>query len=73
MHILKEYKLTFDCINNMVVYEALFLGLMVSILLKVTNIEIYGDYKLLVNEVNDVYNKNNKNLIPYKVLVEDIL
>jgi len=37
------YKLAFDCTNNMVEYEALILGLKVVVILKIKNIEIYGD------------------------------
>lgn len=37
------YKLYFECTNNMVEYEAFILGLKSIVLLKIKDIEIYGD------------------------------
>lgn len=38
-----DYKLGFECTNNMVEYEALILGLKGAITLRIKDLEIYGD------------------------------
>lgn len=43
------YKLNFKCTNNMAKYEVLILGLKAFLELNVTNLIIYGDFKLIVN------------------------
>jgi len=48
------YKLGFNCTKNMVEYEALILGLRESILLKIRELNIYGDSKIIVNQVEDI-------------------
>ncbi|KAH9316988.1 hypothetical protein KI387_018757, partial [Taxus chinensis] len=47
-----SFKLDFDCINNIVEYEALVLGLQVAYALDVKSINIFGDSQLVVNQVN---------------------
>lgn len=63
------YKLGFECINNMVEYEDLILGLKVALVLKIKDLEIYGDLQLVVNQVNDTYNTKDEKLKPYKIMV----
>jgi len=45
------YKLGFECKNNMVEYEALILGLKAVVALKIKDIEIYEDSRLIINQV----------------------
>lgn len=67
------YKLGFDFINNMIKYEALILEMKVALILKIKNLEIYGYYKLIINQVNDVYNTKDEKLQPYKIFINDLL
>lgn len=67
------YKLGFECTNNMAEYEVLLLGLREAALLKIKELKIYGDSKLVVNQVEDVYNTNDEKLKTYKEAVTDIL
>jgi len=67
------YKLTFDCTNNMAEYEALILGLKATVILKIRNIEIYGDSQIVVNQVQYLFDTKYENLKPYKLVVIDLL
>ena len=50
-----SYKLIFECSNNVANYEALFLGLRALKDLGAKRVKIFGDSKLVVNQVNDIY------------------
>lgn len=67
------FKLGFDCINNMAEYEALILGLKAVVTLKIKDIKIYGDLQLVINQVQDIFDIRYENLIPYKIVVSDLL
>jgi len=55
------YKLAFDCTNNIAKYEALILRLKAIVVMKIKNIEIYGDSQLVVNQVQDFFDTKVKN------------
>jgi len=57
----------------MVEYEALILGLKVALELKIADIEIYGDSLLIVNQVKGTYDTKDEKLIPYRVVVIELL
>lgn len=65
-------KLVFLCTNNIVEYEALIIGLCTTTEWKITQLQVYGDSQLIVNQVNDDYNTKYEKLMPYKQLVEDL-
>ena len=50
-----SFKLTFECTNNVAEYEVLLLGLNALEDLKAKIIDVFGDYELVVNEVNYIY------------------
>lgn len=43
------------------------------VLLKIKELNIYGAYKLVVNQVEYIYNKKDKKLITYKMVVSNML
>lgn len=68
-----SYHLSFDCINNMVEYEALILGLKDTMPLKVKMIKIFGDSQLIMKQVLNIYNIKYPKLQPYKEILENLL
>lgn len=68
-----SYKLNFDCKNNMDEYESLILGLDVSIRMKALNISVFGDSKLVIRQVEGVYQIKDVRMRAYKNLVLDML
>ena len=52
-----SYKLTFECTNNVVEYKALLLGLNTLKGMGEKRIEVFGDSKLVVKQVNDSFQK----------------
>jgi len=51
-----DYKLNFECSNNMIEYKALVLGLKIAINIGISKLKVYGDSQLVINKINDVYN-----------------
>ena len=68
-----SYKLTFDCRNNMVEYEALILGLRTLKELGAKRIVVHGDSKLVINQVKGIYQSKHLKLRAYRNLVLDLL
>lgn len=68
-----SYKLNFDCTNNMAEYESLILGLDVLIRMKAQNISVFGDFELVIRQVEGVYQTNDVRMRAYINLVLDML
>ena len=51
------YKLVFECSNNVADFETLLLGLHALKDLGAKRVQIFGDSELVVNQVNDNYQK----------------
>lgn len=51
----KSYKLLFPCTNNIAEYEALVIGIKLALEWKVTELQVYGDSQLVINQINDEY------------------
>ncbi|XP_074265356.1 uncharacterized protein LOC141587786 [Silene latifolia] len=60
-----SFTLTQLCSNNMAEYQALILGLQMAIEIGVRDMDIYGDSKLVVNQVLGEYEVKKEDLIPY--------
>ncbi|XP_074315068.1 uncharacterized protein LOC141651248 [Silene latifolia] len=60
-----SFTLTRLCSNNMAEYQALILGLQMAIEIGVRDMDIYGDSKLVVNQVLGEYEVKKEDLIPY--------
>jgi len=58
--------------NNRAEYLAITFILQEAIDLGIREIEIYGDSKLVVNQVNGIW-KSNKDMTPYKLEVQSLL
>ncbi|KAI5653838.1 hypothetical protein M9H77_31025 [Catharanthus roseus] len=60
-----SFTLTKKCPNNMVEYQALILGLGIVVNMKQLHLRIYGDSKLVVNQILDIYDVEKPKLLPY--------
>lgn len=57
---------------NLGAYEALTNGLKMAIEWRITELHIYGDSQLIINQVNDNYLTKNEKLVPYKKMVDSL-
>ena len=55
----------------MVEYEALMLGLKWVVQWKITELNVFGDSQLIINQVNDEYQIEDDNLLPFKHMIDD--
>ena len=68
-----SYKLEFKCTNNVAEYEALILGLKALKDLQAQKINIQGDSKLVIKQVQGSYQAKHPRLRTYRNLVVDLL
>ena len=68
-----SFKLNFECTNNVAEYEALLLCLNALKYLKANRIDVYGDSKLVINQVNGSYHTKHPNMRAYRNEVLDML
>ena len=68
----KSYKLLFPCTNNIVEYEALLNGVKLALEWRITELHIFGDSQLVINQVNSDYQTKDNKLIPYKRLIDSL-
>ena len=54
-----------SCSNNVAEYNALLIGLQLAHKMGVHYLEVYGDSKLIVNQVKEEYEVRHKDLVPY--------
>ncbi|XP_031116903.1 uncharacterized protein LOC116020573 [Ipomoea triloba] len=60
-----SFTLTEQCSNNVAEYQALILGLEIAVDMKQLRINIYGDSKLVVNQVMGLYEVRKTELVSY--------
>ncbi|XP_019197694.1 PREDICTED: uncharacterized protein LOC109191489 [Ipomoea nil] len=60
-----SFTLTEQCSNNVAEYQALILGLEIAGDMKQLRINIYGDSKLIINQVLGLYEVKKAELVPY--------
>nr|XP_027068875.1 uncharacterized protein LOC113694208 [Coffea arabica] len=60
-----SFTLTRRCSNNVAEYQALILGLETAVDMKQLHLRVYGDSKLVVNQLLGVYDVKKPELIPY--------
>ena len=60
-----SFTLTECCSNNVAEYQALILGLEMAMDVKTTCLEVFGDSKLIINQVLLHYDMKKPELIPY--------
>ncbi|XP_077226343.1 uncharacterized protein LOC143859575 [Tasmannia lanceolata] len=73
----KEYipisiKLQFECTNNMAEYEACIAGLEAALILKVQEIDVFGDSILIICQTNGNWKTRESKLIPYNFYLESL-
>lgn len=59
------FTLTECCSNNVAKYQALILGLEMTMDAKTTHLEVFGDSKLVINQVLLHYDVKKPEMIPY--------
>ncbi|XP_050889557.1 uncharacterized protein LOC127094826 [Lathyrus oleraceus] len=65
-HIPFTARICFDCTNNMAEYEARIYGIEAAIYLRIKHLEIYGDYVLVIIQINGDWETRHSNLILYR-------
>ncbi|XP_074278463.1 uncharacterized protein LOC141602054 [Silene latifolia] len=60
-----SFTLTQFCSNNVEEYQALILGLQMTIKIGVREMDIYGDSQLVISQILDEYEVRKEDLIPY--------
>ena len=68
----KAYKILFPCTKNIMKYKALINDMMIAVEWRVDELNKFGDSQLIINQVNNVYQKKDEKLIPYKCMVDDL-
>ena len=61
------------CSNNVAKYEALMIGLEIALEMRIDSLQVFGDSKLIVRQVNDEYVVKNENLVPYHQRVKYLM
>ncbi|KMT11469.1 hypothetical protein BVRB_5g107940 [Beta vulgaris subsp. vulgaris] len=65
-HILTySFVLTELCSNNVAEYQALIFGLQMAKEMEIQDLDVYGDFKLVIHQLLDDYDVKKENLIPY--------
>ena len=60
----RSYSLMFPCTNNIAEYEALITGLKTTLEWRITELQVYGDSQLVINQINDDYQTKDDKLLP---------
>ena len=66
-------KLSFDCSNNVVKYEACVLGLQVAIEKKMKSLKVYGDSALVICQLNGEWETRGSKLVPYQEFIKKLI
>ncbi|XP_062006103.1 uncharacterized protein LOC133723308 [Rosa rugosa] len=61
------------CSNNIAEYQALIMGLQTAAKMKISNLEVYGDSKLVVDQLLTIYEVKKEDLVPYFQLATQLL
>ena len=59
-------RLEFECTNNMAEYEALVQGLRKAIELKVSNLKVFGDSKIIIKQIRNQIHSISPHLKAYQ-------
>jgi ribonuclease HI len=68
-----SFKLYFECTNNVAECKALILGIKMIKKLEIKKVIIYGDLKLVINQVKGVYQAKHPRMRAYRNVVLDLL
>lgn len=67
----RSHRLMFPCTNNMIEYEVLIIGIKMDIEWKIIELQVYGDSQLVINQVNDDYQKKDDKLMQNKRMIDE--
>ncbi|XP_059650767.1 uncharacterized protein LOC132296598 [Cornus florida] len=65
MHYPIATKLKFNCIDNMAEYEAYIIGLQAALDMDIKKLIVFGDSKLIINQITGEWQVKDSKLIPY--------
>ena len=65
--LLYSFSLSELCSNNIAKYQALIIGLQMAIEMGISQLEIFGDSKLVINQILEQYDIKKKDFIKKKV------
>ena len=68
----RAFSLTEPCSNNVSEYNTLLIGMQLIEGIGVKNLEVYGDSKLIVNQVRGEYEVRHEDLVPYHNATIDV-
>ncbi|KAM2547428.1 hypothetical protein TB1_018738 [Malus domestica] len=68
-----SFQLSELCSNNVVEYQALIIGLQMAINMGITALEVFGDSKLIINQLLTEYEVRKDDLVPYFRLETQLL
>ena len=71
--LLYAFTLIENCSNNVAEYQALAMGLEMAIELKITRLKVFGDSKLIINQLLALYEVKKPELLPYVNHVKKLL
>nr|XP_023915767.1 uncharacterized protein LOC112027322 [Quercus suber] len=63
--LLYSFSLSELCSNNVAEYQTLIIGLQMAIEMSISQLEIFGDSKLVINQILEQYDVKKEDLIPY--------
>ena len=66
-------KLSFDCTNNVVEYEACVMGLQAAIEKKIKRLIVYGDSVLVICQLNREWETMDSKLVPYQEFIKGLI
>ncbi|KAM1000630.1 hypothetical protein ACFX2A_007359 [Malus domestica] len=67
------FRLSEICSNNIAEYQALIIRLQMAINMEITTLEVYGDSKLIINQLLTEYEVRKDDLVPYFLLATQLL
>ena len=66
-------KVSFDCTNNVAEYEACVLGLQAAIEKKIKSLIVYGDFVLVICQLNGEWETKDSKLVPYQEFIKGLI
>lgn len=68
-----SFKLEFPCSNNVAEYEALILGLIATLKLGVKKLQVQGDSKLIIEQVNGEFALKEAALVEHRTAIQKLI
>jgi ribonuclease HI len=62
-----------ECMNNEAEYEALIFGLSLALSMDIWNLLAYGDFQLIVRQINGIYVVRKSELVPYYEAMQGLM